>query len=127
MHDHAADDELLGVFRKLGVNQTTPRELNFYFVFPAESDADRASSLLSQAKLNADKMPIDLPWWKRLFAKPQWMLAVTQTMPLDEARIKGLTTQFQKIATECNGRYDGWEANVMGDQIDADQLEGLQK
>jgi hypothetical protein len=125
MHDHAADDELLGVFRKLGVSLTKPREVNFYFLFPGESDADSARAMLLQSKIESDKTRIDVPWWKRLFTRPQWMVSVTQTMPLDEARIKSTTAQFQKIATRCNGRYDGWEANVMDDHINSEQLEGL--
>ena len=127
MHNHDADDELLGVFGKLGVDLAKPREVNFYFLFATEPEAENARTLLSQSKLDSEKSRIGVPWWKRLFAKPQWMVSVTQTMPLDEAKLKGATSLFQKIATKCNGRYDGWEANVMDDQISADQLEGLQQ
>jgi hypothetical protein len=127
MHNHDGDDELLGVFKQLGVNLTKPREVNFYFVFPTEPQADSAQALLAQSKLQSEKIPLDVPWWKRLFTKPEWMVSVTQTMPLDETKIKGATSLFQKIATKCNGRYDGWEANVMDDNINADQLEGLKQ
>jgi hypothetical protein len=125
MHTHDGDDELLGTLRQVGVDFAKPRELNFYFLFPGEAEADRARQQLEQQKLDCDKMKIDVPWWKRLFARPQWALCATQTMPLDEARIKGMTTQFRQIAAECHGQYDGWEANVMDDQIDADQLDRL--
>jgi hypothetical protein len=33
------------------------------------------------------------------------------------SNIKQATTAFQQIATACNGQYDGWEANVMDNQI----------
>ncbi len=125
MHDHSGDDELLATLRQIGVDLTKPREINFYFIFPGEAEADRARQQLSQKKLESESYKIDVPWWKRLFAKPRWVVSVTQEMPLDEARIKNTTTLFQQIATQCNGQYDGWEANVMGDQIDAGQLEGL--
>lgn len=125
MHDHNGDDELLATFRHLGVDLAKPREVNFYFILPAEADADNARKLLAQSKFESEKHQMDLPWWKRLFAKPQWVVSLTQQMPLNEAKIKNLTTQFQKIGTTCNGRYDGWEANVMDDHINAEQLEGL--
>jgi hypothetical protein len=34
-----------------------------------------------------------------------------------------LTTFFQKIAGKHQGEYDGWEANVMGDQLDMSKME----
>jgi hypothetical protein len=125
VHDHTGDDELLHTFRQLGIDLAKPRELNFYFIVPTEADADSARSLLSKKQLTSEKLVLDLPWWKRLFAKPEWMVSVTRTMPLDEAQIKKLTTHFQQIARECHGRYDGWEANVMDDQIDPDKLQNL--
>jgi hypothetical protein len=126
MHDHDGDDELLGMLTQLGVDFKKPREINFYFVFPTEPNADQAKTLLSQKRFNSEKIKLDVPWWKRLFAKPQWMLSVTHTMPLDESQIKNTTTLFTQIANASNGDYDGWEANVMDDQIDADRLQGLQ-
>jgi hypothetical protein len=125
MHDHLGDDVLLGMLGQLGVDAAKPREINFFFILPTESDADKASELLSQRSLAPEKFKVDVPWWKRLFAKPKWLVSVTRHMPLDEAEIKSMTTEFQQIALSCHGHYDGWEANVMGDQIDADQLEKL--
>ena len=126
MHDHDGDDELLETFRQLGVDFAKPREINFYFIFSNEADADSAGKLLVEKKLDPDKFKVDVPWWKRLFTKPNWLVSVTRTMPLDEAKIKQATTLFQQIATKCNGHYDGWEANVMDDQIDVERLQGLQ-
>ena len=82
MHDHAGDDELLHTFRHLGIDLAKPRELNFYFVVPTEADADSARSLLAQKQLASEKLALDLPWWKRWFARPEWMISVTRTMPL---------------------------------------------
>jgi hypothetical protein len=126
MHDHDGDDELLGMFRQLGLDLKKHREINFYFVFPTEPNADQARTLLSQKSFDSEKTKIDIPWWKRLFAKPRWMLTVTRAMPLDETKIKDATTLFRQIANASNGNYDGWEANVMDDHIDADALKGLQ-
>jgi hypothetical protein len=126
MHDHQGDDEILGMLKQLGVDFAKARELNFYFMFPSEADADNAAKLLAEKKLTSEKFKIDVAWWKRLFAKPRWAVSVTHNMPLDETKIKKTTTLFQQIAAKCNGQYDGWEANVMDDQINADQLERLQ-
>ncbi len=117
MHSHDEDDVLLNVLRNFGVDFDRNRELNFYFVFPSESDADRAAGMLAQKQIASEKFRIDPPWWKRLFAKPQWSLSVTREMALDEAKIKQITTTFSNIASRCNGEYDGWEANVMDDNI----------
>lgn len=123
MHDHAADDALLQVFKQLGVNLQEPREVIFFLIFANERDADGGVSALAQKKLVGDKYRIDAPWWKRLFAKPRWGVAVTRQMPLDEAKLKSITTHFQEIAKANNGSYDGWEANVSDTQIDASQLQ----
>lgn len=126
MHTHESDDVLLGMFRQLGLDLAKPREVNFYFVFPDEVHADGAMQILQQKKLNVDKFKIDVPWWKRLFVSPQWSLSVTRQMPLDEAKIKQITTLFQQVAMANGGEYDGWEANVMGDQLDISQLENME-
>ncbi len=122
MHSHDADDILLGMFKQLGVDFKKPREINFYFVFPNEADADNAIRALAQKKVAAEKYKIDVPWWKRLFVKPQWTLSVTREMPLDEPKIKAITTAFQQIAAANHGSYDGWEANVMGENLDMSRL-----
>jgi hypothetical protein len=127
MHDHHGDDELLGTLKQLGVDLAKPREINFYFIFPSEADASAACSRLVQQKLEAEKFQATVPWWKRLFAKPDWLVAATGHMPLNETEIKKLTTLFQQLAAQCHGRYDGWEANVMGDDIDVDRLNQLRE
>jgi len=33
-------------------------------------------------------------------------------------------TLFQQIATKYDGNYDGWEANVMGEDLNTDALDG---
>lgn len=125
MHDHAGDDELLGIFRRLGVDLDKEREVNFFFLFPDEASAERAKKLLADRNYDADLSELVVPFWKRLFAKPKWSVLVQQMIPLDEAKIKGMTTHFQQIAMQCGGNYDGWEASVAGDNINADQLEQL--
>lgn len=122
MHSHEADDVLLGMFERLGVDFERPRELNFYFSFPTESTADNAMRTLAEKNLSVNKLRVDPPWWKRLFVKPEWTVVVRGEMPLDEPKIKRITTTFQRIASANSGEYDGWEANVMDDQIDAAQF-----
>ncbi|MEZ6094628.1 MAG: ribonuclease E inhibitor RraB [Pirellulaceae bacterium] len=122
MHTHNEDDALLGVFKQLGLDFKKPREINFNFFFPTETAADMAVRLLAEKKVDSDKMKIDPPWWKRFFAKPTWAVIATRKMSLDEGKIKQITTAFQRIASSCGGDYDGWEANVMGDQIDESKL-----
>lgn len=125
MHTHVADEQLLQVLKQIGVDFKKPREINFYFVFTTEFSAAAAARVLEQKKLSVEKFQIDPPWWKRLFVKPTWTLAVTRQMPLDEAKIKSITTVFQQVATAHNGSYDGWEANVAGEQLDESKLKNL--
>jgi Regulator of ribonuclease activity B len=123
MRTHKADDVLLGTLRQYGVDFQIPRELNFYLVFPAEADADNASAALTQKKISSDKFNLDPPCWKRLFAKTQWSLSTTCEMPLDEAKIKQITTAFQQLALANYGEYDGWKANVADDNLNSAQFE----
>jgi len=127
MHTHEEDDALLEVFKQLGVDLQKPRELIFYFLFSTELDTDNASRSLDQKTIASEKFKVDPPWWKRLFAKPRWALSVTRTMPLDESKIKQTTSAFQEVASTHNGQYDGWEANVMDDHIDAAQVTDFRK
>ncbi|MCU0720133.1 MAG: ribonuclease E inhibitor RraB [Pirellula sp.] len=126
MHTHESDDVLFGMLKQLQIDFQRPREVNFYFVFKNQSNADGASRLLQQKNWTIDRFTIDPPWWKRLFAKPTWWISVTREMQLDEKGVKAITTEFQKIAESFDGEYDGWEANVVDDQIDQDKLTRLQ-
>ena len=123
MHTHEGDDALLAIFKQLEVDFTKSREVNFYFVFPVESDAQKASKDLENIDFACDVLRYNPPWWKRLFVKPSWLVSTTRQMALDESEIKRLTTAFTSIATKHNGQYDGWEANVADDNIDASKLD----
>ena len=125
MHGHDGDDELLSMMRQLSIDMTKPREVNFYFVFPNQAAALEAKELLQSFKFEPDEYPIPLPWWKKLFAKPQWGVTFTQHMALQESNVKQLTTELQKIAEACGGDYDGWEANVADENIDDGKLQGI--
>lgn len=126
MHTHESDDELFGMLKQLQIDFQRPREVNFYFVFQNQSNADGAASMLQQKNWSVDRFTIDPPWWKRLFAKSTWWVSVTREMRLNEVEVKAITTEFQKIAEAFGGEYDGWEANVVDDQIDQAQLTRIQ-
>ena len=123
MHDHQSDDMLLSMFQKLGVDPKKSRELNFYFIFASQDDAACAVESIKQRDMVAEISHIKPPFWKRLFVRSKWLVSTTAHMAMDESKLKQLTTVFQKIASDCNGNYDGWEANVMGEQLDVSQLQ----
>ncbi len=125
MHNHDGDRMLFSVFEKLGVSFTKPREINFYFVFSEQDKANAASSILQKRNLAAKVHEIRQPWWKRLFAKSNWSVSITRQMPMDRDVIMKMTTLFQQIATRCGGTYDGWEASVVGDNLDPSNFENL--
>ena len=54
--------------------------------------------------------------------KLKWAVSVTRNMSIDLKKIKNLTTLFEALSAQCSGRYDGWEANVMDDDIDPSRL-----
>ncbi len=117
MHTHEGDRQLLQVLRQIGVDFTKVREINFYFIVPSQEAAGQAQGILQQKNIPSTVSELDVPWWKKLFAKPQFSLCATMHMALDESRIMQATTLFQQIATRVNGNYDGWEANVMGENL----------
>lgn len=123
MHNHEGDDALFEIFKQLGIDFSKPREVNFYLVFPMQSDAQAAIEDLAKIEFGCELFRYDPPWWKRLFVKPSWSVSTTREMPLDESEIKRLTTAFSSIAIRHQGQYDGWEASVADDNIDASRLE----
>ena len=122
MHAHEADESLFQTLEQMGVDFNKTREINFYFVFPTELNASSAQSLLKEKDFDSDRFKLGVPWWKRLFVNPNWAVSVTRNMTIDRKRIKDLTTLFEGIAGKCGGKYDGWEANVMDENIDASNL-----
>lgn len=125
MHDHDGDDQLLGMLRQLSIDLSKPREVNFYFIFKNEPDAERAAELLRSFKFDPEVYKIPLPWWKKFFAKPDWCITFTKHFEVSETKIKQLTSEFQKIAEACDGSYDGWEVNVADDNIGEQQIKEL--
>lgn len=122
MHDHEADEQLLQTLEQMGVDFHKTRELNYYFEFASEPDANAAQRRLKEKGFDSECLKLDVPWWKKLFAAPKWAVCATENAAIDRQRIKGLTTQFEGIASQSKGRYDGWEANVMEDDIDVSRL-----
>ncbi|MFN5272123.1 MAG: ribonuclease E inhibitor RraB [Planctomycetota bacterium] len=123
MHNHEGDDTLFEVFKQLGIDFSKSREVNFYFVFPTQEDAQGAMEDLSKIDFESEVFRYEAPWWKRLFVKPSWCVSTTREMALEETEIKRLTTAFTSIATRHRGEYDGWEANVAEDNIDASSID----
>ena len=123
MHNHEGDDTLFEVFKQLEVDFKKPREVNFYFVFPTLECAQGAAEDLVKIEFECELFRYDPPWWKRLFVRPSWSVSTTRQMPLDESEIKRLTTAFSSIASRHQGQYDGWEASVVDDDIDASKLD----
>ena len=123
MHSHEGDEILFQMFQQLGLDLSKQREINFNFVFSTQDGLTRASGLLSKNKFETLEYEIPRPWWKLLFSKPEWGLTATRHLALDKRRILDLTTEFQKLARSNGGTYDGWEANVMGDNIDPERLQ----
>jgi hypothetical protein len=125
MHDHDGDDELLSMLRQLSIDLAKPREVNFYFVFSNLQGAENGAEMLRSFQFEPEVYKIPVPWWKKFFAKPQWCITFSKQMVVSESNIKRLTTEFQKIAEASDGSYDGWEVNVMDDNIGEKQLNGL--
>jgi hypothetical protein len=123
MHDHEGDDALFEIFRKLEIDFSKPREVNFYLAFTDQTDAENALRDLAKIDFPGEVFRHDPPWWKRLFVKPSWVVSTTKDMPLDAAEIKRLTTSFASIASRHHGDYDGWEASVADDNIDGSKLD----
>ena len=125
MHDHDGDDVLLSMLGQLEIDLTKPREVNFYFVFSDLQGAESGAELLKSFQFEPEVYKFPLPWWKRFFAKPQWCITFSKQMVVSESHIKRLTTEFQKIAEASDGSYDGWEVNVMDDNVAVERMNDL--
>ncbi|MFO0013546.1 MAG: ribonuclease E inhibitor RraB [Planctomycetota bacterium] len=122
MHTHDGDDTLFDIFNELDVDFAKPREVNFYFIFSTQADAENAARDLRQIDFPCEIFQHRLPWWKRCFFKPDWTVSTTRQMPLEIAEIKRLTTAFGSVARKHHGQYDGWEACVAEDQVPVSKL-----
>ncbi|MFN7805782.1 MAG: ribonuclease E inhibitor RraB [Planctomycetaceae bacterium] len=122
MHDHAGDEELLGVLERLGVDLHKPREINFLFVMSSSEGAAQVSQSLTKTGFDSEVSELPVSWLARLLGRKRWTVSATRQMPLDRNVIRALTTQFSGLAAAAGGVYDGWEANVADAQIDPDQL-----
>lgn len=118
MHDHHGDEQLFSVFEQIGADLQKVREINFYFYFPSEAHAKQAQSMLAARKVESIVNVSRVSLWKRLFEKPAFSVLATRQMALDKPLMKKITSLFQQIATKCSGRYDGWEACMIGDSLD---------
>jgi hypothetical protein len=100
--------------RKYGSDLTQMHNLTFIFTFPNEGQAEQAAALLKKTEgVESTVYIVRPPWWKALFTRPKWAVYGTRMLVPETDEIFRLTRIFNKIALQCGGTYDRWEAKLV--------------
>lgn len=98
-----SDYESLDRLTTAGIDLSTPRPVDFLISFPDERSARQTVALLAG-------LAGDLRIGVSGGFNPRWVLRLTLQMALTPERLAALRTQFEGIAAERGGRYEGWDA-----------------
>jgi hypothetical protein len=100
----ASDDQLLAKLTATGADPGVPRPIDFLISFADERSARQTVAVLAG-------LAGDLRIGVSGGFNPRWVIRLTLTMALTLERLTALRAQFEQIAAERGGRYEGWEAS----------------
>lgn len=91
--------------RRVGVDIEHTREIEFFFYFSTQEDAAKAAIVLIEWSFEVQIAPS--------LGDEKWLcLATIQMMP-DVAALVRLREQFNSLADQLGGEYDGWGTGVI--------------
>ena len=96
-----ADVRVLDHLSRLGCDPTEPRECRHYLYVPGELGAHEvARSLNATEGWDAEVEPV----------QDFWLVTATTFTGLNDTVIRDTRAQFEALALDHDGAYDGWEA-----------------
>lgn len=106
------DRQVLAALAQHGSNLTKTHRINHYFYFPNEAAAKMAARLLQQDGCTTEVRRAELPGLQRFFAKLKWPCFAQKEMVPEAQAVFATSARYEKIAAQCGGQYDGWEAPI---------------
>ena len=100
-------DFILGQLRRFGSDVNRKHEVSFWLYFPTEDSARQAAHRAKAAGLSPEVSP-------PLEDRPdgQWLCLLYCPQVPDESLLDGIGQFCGALATEFNGKFDGWEASL---------------
>ena len=103
-----ADLEVGDNLRMLGADIEQPREIEFFLYFPTEDAAGKAASLLAEGGFQVQITPAH--------GEEKWICFATIQMVPDVAALMRLRKQFNGLADQLGGEYDGWGTGMSAEE-----------
>jgi hypothetical protein len=97
------DRIIVAQLRGRGADLALPRHVLHFLYFDDETAARAASAEVERAGFEATVAEPDE-------AVAQWSVRAEATRVVDETNVDAYRAQFERIASEHGGEYDGWEA-----------------
>lgn len=98
------DKRLFELWNKMDSHPDKKRSVTFYFYFPNQKNAKLASGVLRREGFETDIHESSKP--------DSWDCIAYKEMVPEYVEIHDLRNWLEKIATDLNGEYDGWETQV---------------
>ena len=98
-----SDEGQLAKLAAAGADLSVPRPVDFVLSFDDERSARRTIAVLAG-------LAGDLRIGVSGGFNPRWLVRLTLPMAITAERLAALRSQFEAIAADHGGRYDGWEA-----------------
>jgi len=95
---------VLAALQRAGSRLELPHPLRHYLYVP-----DRPSAESAVASLRGEGFDAKV---ERAALGDQWLVLATHKMIPSLDAITAIRTRFEKLASGCNGEYDGWEAGI---------------
>lgn len=96
----SADEWALAQLRQAGDDLSKPHKLEFQLRFPTQSAAEQAETRIKTADFDVEAKLDD--------QKGGWICVATKTMIPELAALMKIHNDFDGIATQFGGIYDGW-------------------
>jgi hypothetical protein len=114
MPTHEMDQLVLETLAKHGSDLTKPHPITYYFYFPSRQIAQTVAERLEKSGFSIQEIaPAPAPWWKRIFGPKSWSCIVERDIVPAAETVFHITDNFNAIAAEFGGEYDGWESAVV--------------
>ena len=101
------DQAILRQLKKVGANLEKPREVLQYLYVPTQEASHHAAAVL-----RGDGFTVTERASADAVSKPPnpWLVLATKVTVVSSESVSEMRTQFEQLARETHGDYDGWEA-----------------